>query len=77
MREEKRVRQVTKFERTEISQPQGSINKHGLLTGHVLLYQKSNTFSSNENSVLMNERFYCTPVRDFILPEALSKIAGT
>jgi hypothetical protein len=48
-----------------------------LRTGHVPLYPTSNTFSSNENSVLMNERFYCTPVHDFILPEALSKIAGT
>ena len=68
-------RKVTKFERMEISHK--VLYKHGLRTGHVLLYRTSNTFSANENSVLMNERFYCTPVHDFILPEALSKITGT
>jgi hypothetical protein len=50
---------------------------YGLRTGHVPVYPTSNAFSSNENSVLMNDRFYCTPVHDFVLPEALSKIAGT
>jgi hypothetical protein len=35
------------------------------------------TFSSNENLVLMNERFYCSLVHGFILPEAFSEIAGT
>jgi hypothetical protein len=68
-------RKVTKFGRMERSHK--ALFQHGLRTGHVLLHQTSYTFSSNENSVLMNERFYSTPENDFILPEALSKIAGT
>jgi hypothetical protein len=68
-------RKVTKFERMDISYK--ALFKQGVRTGHVLLYHTSNTFSSNENSVLTKERFYRTPVHDFILFEALSKIART
>jgi hypothetical protein len=68
-------RKVTKFERMEIIHK--ALFIYDQRTGHVLLYPTSNTFSSNENSVLMNERFYYTPVHDFTLPEALSKIPGT